>query len=141
VSLTGAGYEVCVKMDLSAKIAVFCRELGDSALAGIVRQQQDMEPVYRRAQEELTAGTAGPGLEADLDALDVMVRRATGRGLYPSATRSYQGPLPGTATGTGAQWWTCPRDLCAGRGRVKPGQPAPSCAASGKSLIAGPLPG
>ena len=144
MSFTGAGYEVCVKMDLPAKIAVFCRELGDTTLAGIVDLHKDMQPVYQRAQESLKAameGRAGPELEADLDALDAMVRKAAGQGLYPSATRTYPGQLPGSSTGTGAQWWLCPRGLCAGRGRVKPGQAPPCCAANGGSLIAGPLAG
>ncbi len=141
MSLTGAGFEVSVKMDLPAKIAIFCRELGDSTLLGIACQDKDMEPVYRRAEESLKAGSAGPELEADLDALDALVRAVEGQGLYPSATRTIFGPLPGSVTGTGAQWWTCPRGLCAGRGRVKPGQAPPTCAATGDSLIAGPLSG
>jgi hypothetical protein len=43
--LTGAGYEVCVKIDLSAKVAAFCRELGDSTPSDMARQEMDMEPV------------------------------------------------------------------------------------------------
>ena len=123
-----------------AKVAAFCRELGDTALADMARQEKDMEPVYQRAEESLRAGRAGPELEADLDALDAMVQRVEGQGLYPSATRTvYPGLLPGAGAGSGAQWWTCPRDLCGGRGRVKPGQVPPSCAAAGESLVAGPL--
>jgi hypothetical protein len=130
-----------VKIDLPAKVAAFCRELGDAALADMARQEKDMEPVYRRAEESLKAGRTGPELEADLDALDTMVRQVEGQGLYPSATRTYT-PLPGVGpAGSGAQWWTCPRGWCAGRGRVKPGQAPPSCAAAGESLVAGPLPG
>ena len=129
-------------MDLPAKVAAFCRELGDTALVDIVRQDKDMEPVYRRADESLRAGRAGLELEADLDALDAMVRRVEGQGMYPAVTRSmYPGPLPGSRTDSGARWWTCPRGWCTGRGRVKPGQDAPSCAAAGESLVAGPLPG
>lgn len=129
-------------MDLPMKVAAFCRELGDTALADMARQESDMELVYRRAEQSLSAGRIGPELEADLDALDAMARRVAGQGLYPSPTRStYTGPLPGAVTGSGAQWWTCPQGRCAGRGRVKPGQDPPSCAATGESLVAGPLPG
>jgi hypothetical protein len=132
-----------MRIDLSAKVAAFCRELGDAALADMARQES-MEPVYRRAEESLRAGRTGPELEADLDALDTMVRQVEGQGLYPAATRTYT-PLPGYPNagpaGTGAQWWTCPRSWCSGRGRVKPGQDPPSCAAAGESLVAAPLPG
>ncbi|HUN31131.1 MAG TPA: hypothetical protein VMU95_03860 [Trebonia sp.] len=126
-------------MKLSAKIAAFCRELDDTALADMASQQKDMEPVYRRAEESVRAGRVGPELEADLDALDAMARRVDGQGLYPSATRYV--PLPGSDPGSGAQWWACPRDLCAGRGRVMPGRVSPLCAAAGMPLVAGPLPG
>jgi hypothetical protein len=129
-------------MDLPKKVAAFCRELGDTALEGMARQEKDMELVYRRAEQSLSAGRVGPELEADLDALDAMVRRVAGQGLYPSPTRiTYPGPLPGAVRGSGAQWWTCPQGRCAGRGRVKPGQDPPSCAAAGQCLVARPLPG
>ena len=141
MSLIGAGCEVCVKIGLPAKVSAFCRELGDTALADMARQEKT-EAVYRHAEECLRAGQTGPELEADLDALDAMVRKVEGQGLYPSATRTgYPGRLPGSGTGSGAQWWACPRGWCAGRGRVKPGQAPPSCAAAGESLVAGPLPG
>lgn len=134
------GCEVCGKMDLPEKVAAFCRELGDTVLADLAHQE-GAEPVYRRAEEFLRAGRTGSELEADLDALDAVVRRVEGQGLYPSPTRTaYPGPLPGSGTGNGAQWWTCPRGWCAGRGRVKPGQARPSCAAAGEFLVAGPLP-
>jgi hypothetical protein len=126
-------------MDRSAKVAAFCRELGGTTLSDMACEQA-MESTFKRAVESLKAGSAGPELEADLDALDEMVWRAEGQGLYPSATRAYT-PLPaGYGAAAGAQWWTCPRGWCAGRGRVKPGQAAPSCAAAGEPLVAGPLP-
>ena len=125
-------------MDLTVKIAAFCRELGDSALQEMARQQ-NKEAVYKRAEESLRAGRIGPELEADLDVLDEMVRRIEGQGLYPAATRNYQ-PLPGGGAGTGAQWWTCPRNRCAGRGRVRAGQQAPICGATGAQLVPRPLP-
>jgi hypothetical protein len=128
-------------MERSAKVAAFCRELGDSTLAGLAREDKDLGPVYRRAEEALRSGRTGPGLETDLDTLDAMVLRVVGQGLYPPVTRDY-GPLPGLAKASpGALWWTCPRGWCAGRGRVRPGQPAPSCAAAGEPPAAGPLPG
>jgi hypothetical protein len=125
-------------MDLTVKIAAFCRELGDTTLLDMAREQ-GMEAVYERAEESLKAGRIGPELGADLDLLDEMVRRVEGQGLYPGATRSYQ-PLPGGGAGTGAQWWTCPRNRCTGRGRVLPGQEPPVCWATGEPLVPGPLP-
>ncbi len=98
-----------------------------------------MEAVFRRAEETLKASQIDSRLEADLDLLDGMVRRVEGQGLYPGPTRSYT-PLPGPGSGTGAQWWTCPRKQCAGRGRVRPGQEPPVCAAAGAQLVPGPLP-
>lgn len=128
-----------MEIDLAVKIAAFCRELGDATLLDMVREQH-MEPVYERAEESLKADRIGPELEADLDLLDEMVRRVEGQGLYPGATRSYQ-PLPGGGAGTGAQWWTCPRSRCAGRGRVvRSGQIPPVCGATGEQLVPGPLP-
>jgi hypothetical protein len=127
-----------VEIDLTVKIAAFCRELGDNTLQEMARQQ-NKEAVYERAEESLKAGRIGAELEADLDSLDEMVRRAAGRGLYPAATRSYQ-PLPDPVLWTGAQWWTCPSGRCAGRGRVRPGQEPPVCAAIGEQLVPGPLP-
>ncbi len=127
-----------MKIELTAKIAAFCRELDDTTLLDMAREQS-MEAVYKRAEESLKAGRIGPELEADLDLLDEMVRRAEGQGLYSAATRGYQ-PLPGGGAGTGAQWWTCPRSRCAGRGRVRPGQAPPVCGATGEQLVPGPLP-
>jgi hypothetical protein len=127
-----------VKISLTEKIAAFCRELSDGILLDIARQES-MEPVFRRAEESLKAGRIDSGLEADLDLLDDMVRRVEGQGLYPAATRSYV-PLPGPGSGSSAQWWTCPRGQCAGRGRVRPGQQSPVCGATGKQLVPGPLP-
>jgi hypothetical protein len=103
-------------------------------------REQSMESVYERAEESLKVGRLGPELGADLDTLDEMVRRVERQGLYPLATRSYQ-PLPGGGAGTGAQWWTCPRGRCAGRGRVRAGQAPPVCGATGELLVPGPLPG
>jgi len=127
-----------VKIDLTVKIAAFCRELGDNTLQEMAHRQ-NMKPVYKRAEESLKVGRIGPELEADLDSLDEMVRCVEGQGLYPAATRTYQ-PLPDPQGGTGAQWWTCPSDRCAGRGRVKPGQEPPVCGATGVQLVPGPLP-
>jgi len=133
-----------MEISLATKIAAFCRELGDqgddSLRAMASRQGQDMESVFARAEESLKAGQIGPELEAGLDALDEMVRKAKGQGLYPAATRGYA-PLPGPGGPGGAQWWTCPRKWCAGRGRVRAsGQQPPECAATGEQLVAGPLP-
>jgi hypothetical protein len=126
-------------MDLQAKIAAFCRELGESRLLEIARQQQ-AEEVFRAAEEALRSGRIGPELEASLDQLDQVIAQAEGQGLYPAPLRTYQ-PLPGPVRLTGARWWTCPLGQCAGRGRVRPAQQVPTCAAAGKPLVAGPLPG
>ena len=127
-------------MDLTVKDDAFCRELGDSTLREMAQRDKKTDDAYKRAEESLKDGRIGPGLEADLDLLDEMVRQVEGQGLYPAATRSYQ-PLPDPARGTGAQWWTCPSERCSGRGRVKPGQEPPVCAATGEQLVLGPLPG
>ena len=127
-------------MDLSVKIAAFCRELGDNTLREMAQRDKKTDDAYKRSEESLKDGRIGPELEADLDLLDDMVRRIEGQGLYPAATRAFQ-PLPDPGWGTGAQWWTCPSDRCAGRGRVKPGQAPPVCAATGEELVPGPLRG
>jgi hypothetical protein len=133
-------------MDLAEKVAAFCRELGDNTLREMAQKDKKTDDAYKRAEESLKDGQIGPRLEADLDLLDEMVRRIEGQGLYPAATRGYQSPpafvrVPGDGMGTGAQWWTCPRERCAGRGRMKPGQEPPVCAATGEQLVPGPLPG
>ena len=130
-----------MEIRLTAKIAAFCRELGDESDEGLraIARGQDMESVFVHAEGLLQAGRTGPELEADLDSLDVMVRLVEGHRLYPTATRGYL-PLPGAEGGTGAQWWTCPRNRCRGRGRVRPGQEPPLCGATGEQLNQGPLP-
>jgi hypothetical protein len=124
-------------MDLKTKAATFCRELGEDTLRDLARKREK-EELLQHAVDALKAGQIGPGLEADLDALDAMVKDEYGQGLF-LVTRGF-GPLPPYQGDTGAQWWTCPRSRCAGRGRVKPGQPPPVCAATGEQLIPGPLP-
>ena len=101
-------------MDLAVKVAAFCRELGDDTLREMAQRDKKTDDAYVRAVRSLKDGRIGPGLEADLDLLDDMVREIEGQGLYP-ATRTYQ-PLPDPGRGTGAQWWTCPSERCAGRG-------------------------
>lgn len=129
-----------MKIDLAAKVAAFCRELGDSVLREMARQQGGEEELaLQRAEESLKAGRLGPALETDLDCLDEMVRRVEGQGMYPVATRTFQ-PLPDSGRSTGAQWWTCPSGRCTGRGRVRPGQATPVCAAADEPLVPGPLP-
>ncbi len=131
---------VRVDTQLMVKIAAFCRELGDDLLSELAREHGDeAQAAYRRAEEALRSGRTGPDLEADLDALHDMVQRFDGQGLYPSVTRAFR-PLPGLEDGTGAQWWGCPGGRCAGRGRVRPGQQPPVCAATGNALTPGPLP-
>jgi hypothetical protein len=125
-------------MDLVAKIAIFCRELSDTTLLDLARKQ-NKEGLFRRAKGALEAGDIGPALEADLDALDQMVKQETGQRLF-LVTRSYPA-LPPYQGDPQAQWWTCPRSRCAGRGRVKPGQQPPVCAVTGEQLMPGPFPG
>jgi hypothetical protein len=126
-----------MKTDLTAKITTFCRELGDTTLRDLARKRHQ-EKLLQRAADALKAGEIGPALEADLDALDAMVRQEYGQGLFV-VTRGFT-PLPPYPAGTGAQWWTCPRNRCAGRGRVQPGQDPPECAATSEPLVPGPLP-
>lgn len=128
-----------MEIDLAVKVAAFCRELGDSPLREMAQRDKATDDAYKRAAKSFEDGQIGSGLEADLDVLDDMVRRDDGQGLY-SPTRAYQ-PLPDPGRGTGAQWWPCPSDRCAGQGRVKPGQEPPVCAANGEQLVPGPLPG
>jgi hypothetical protein len=130
-----------VSTALSVKIAAFCRELGESTLSDAAREQ-DMQSVLERVEQALRAGTIGPGLESDLDALDAMMRRIDihGQGLYPPSVRTYLPPPPMRGTENGAQWWICPDSRCAGRGRVKPGQDPPVCGVAGKTLAPGPFP-
>ena len=127
-------------MDLAVKVAAFCRELGDNTLRELAHRDRETDDAYLRAVKSLADGQIGPGLEADLDLLDALVQRIEGQGLYPVPTRAYQ-PLPDPGMGSGAQWWTCPTDRCAGRGRVRPGQDPPVCAVTGEQLVPGPLPG
>jgi hypothetical protein len=124
-------------LGLPEKIAAFCRELGDDSRLGLARQN-GMEQVFVRARTSLQDGRIGTALEADLDEIDAMARRAEGEGLYPASVRGIP-DWPGTGASTGAQWWACPAQLCAGRGRVKPGQQPPVCAATGQPLEPRPL--
>lgn len=126
-------------LGLPEKAAAFCRELADDSLLELARRN-GMEQVYARARGSLQDGLIGAALEADLDAIDEMARRVEGEGLYPAATRAIPG-WPGTGASTGAQWWTCPVQRCAGRGRVMPGQQPPVCAATGQALEPRPVQG
>jgi hypothetical protein len=125
-------------MDLSVKVAAFCRELGDSSLAKAANDL-GLGPVLDRATELLKSGDIGPDLDVTLDSLDRMLRQSDGTGLYPPVVRTYQ-PLPDPVAQSGAQWWICPRGQCTGRGRVLPGQQAPTCLAVGAPLKPGPFP-
>jgi len=132
------GWCVGVVRSLGDKVAAFCRELGDSALRDMARTN-GKEPVFLSAEKALVAGEIDASLEAKLDSLDEMVRGLEGYGLYPGRTRDFQ-PLPGNNGRTGARWWTCPGGRCTGRGRVRPGDKTPVCAATGELLVSGPLP-
>jgi len=131
-----------MKISLATKIAAFCRELGDKSDDSLraMTRGRNMESVFARAESAVQSGQASLELEADLDSLDLMVQEAEGQGFYPAATRKYT-TLPWQPSGSGAQWWTCPQNLCAGRGRVQARQQPPVCAATGKELLPGPLPG
>jgi hypothetical protein len=124
-------------LGLPEKVAAFCRELSDDSLLSLA-QENGMEEAYARAYRSLQHGLIGAALEADLDAIDEMARRVEGEGLYPAATRTIPG-WPGAGASTGAQWWTCPVQRCAGRGRVMPGQQPPVCAATGQALEPRPV--
>lgn len=126
-------------LSLPEKIAAFCRELGDSSLLDLARQN-GLEQVFARARTSLQNGLIDAALEADLDAIDAMARRTEGEGLYPAAVRGMP-DWPGAGASSGAQWWACPTQRCAGRGRVRPGQQPPVCAATGQPLEPRPLQG
>lgn len=131
-------------VSLAAKIAAFCRELGDASGDGLRAmaaraQNKNLEYAFTRAEQAVRSGQLSPELEADLDSLDQMVAHAEGQGLYPAATRGYT-PLPWKGGGSDAKWWTCPQALCTGGGRVRAGQDPPICGATGQRLVAGPLP-
>jgi hypothetical protein len=130
--------EVGMGFGLPEKAAAFCRELGDASFLELARQN-GLEHVMGRARAALESGRIDATLESDLDALDAALRQVDGEGLYQVAVVRGYAPWPGTAGGTGAQWWACPTQRCAGRGRVKPGQQPPVCAAAGAPLEARPL--
>ncbi|MPY31107.1 hypothetical protein FNH09_07160 [Streptomyces adustus] len=122
---------------ITIKIASFCRELAHNTLATLARDE-GQSALYARARAALGAGNVGQALEADLDALHAIALRRTGHGLYPSSLRGFS-LLPGTSASHGAQQWSCPQGLCAGRGRVVPGRPVPTCSLTGRPLTAKPL--
>ena len=124
-------------MGLLEKAAAFCRELGDASFLELARRN-GAEHVLIRARTALEDCRIDAALEADLDSLDATLRDAEGEGLYPAAVRDYA-PWPGTGSGTGAQWWACPNQRCAGRGRVRPGQQPQVCAITGDPLEPKPL--
>ncbi|MEU0519996.1 hypothetical protein [Streptosporangium sp. NPDC006007] len=126
-----------MEADIRVKISGFCRELGDETLLLLAREE-GKEPVYLRVRAALESGRMDREFEADLDVLSSMVEDSTGHGLFPSATRGYS-PLPGMSGSAGAQWWSCPRDRCAGRGRVMAGRPTPVCGVGGEPMTAKPL--
>jgi hypothetical protein len=125
-------------ISLTAKVAAFCRQLGDDALRDLAREHK-MAAEFDRAVAGIRAGEPDAAqLESDLDALDAMLADAIDQRLYPVSVREFES-LPGADAGTGAQWWTCPQERCDGRGRVRPGQQPPVCGATGKHLVSRPL--
>jgi hypothetical protein len=126
-------------MDIGTKIAAFCQELEDGELAQLA-EDKGMSAVLENARALLTAGDMCAQLEADLDALDLMLVTSGSLSMYAPITRGFK-PPPGAAERTGAQWWTCPDNWCTGRGRVRPQQSAPVCALSGQVLTQQPLSG
>lgn len=122
-------------MPLPAKAAAFCREMAGTDLADLARRHGAGDR-YDRVAAALRTGCLPPELEPDLDALDALAERELSEGFYPADVLAYE-PLPGAPATTGVQRWACPADQCAGRGRVRPGQPAnpPECAARHTPLI------
>lgn len=125
-------------MDMKTKISAFCRELEDGELVRLA-SEFDMTAVLDRARTAVAAGHIGAQLETDLDGLNALFLQSNQLGMYRPLTRGYI-PLPGGADDAGVQWWTCPAARCAGRGRVKPGQTPPFCAATGEQLVPGRFP-
>ncbi|MEU9671879.1 hypothetical protein AB0E25_41605 [Streptomyces bobili] len=115
--------------DLAVKVASFCRELSDGGLRQLA-DAEGLSATFEQARARLANGSIDQLLEADLDALDAMAAAVTGIGFYPRSVRVFRS-LPGGPPSGGARIWACPRELCTGRGRVKPGQPTPICYADG----------
>ena len=122
---------------METKIAAFCQEIAGDELARLAAGK-GMTDVLENARTALASGDTDARLEADLDALDMLMKTSRNLGMYPPVTRSFK-PLPGASDKTGAQWWTCPGGWCAGRGRVHPQQPAPVCAVAGQVLTSRPV--
>ncbi|WP_433228951.1 hypothetical protein [Actinomadura formosensis] len=122
-------------LEFAVKLAAFCKELNGRLLEELARNNS-MVDVYESLREAVRAERAGDEAEAWLDQLNDLVRRELGRGFYPDS-RNFR-PLNGGAQSSGARWWHCPAGLCAGYGRVLPGQSAPICGALGAALVAGP---
>jgi hypothetical protein len=110
-------------IDLPVKLAAFCRELADSSLSDMARQH-GMEPLYQRAVEALKTGRIGPELQADLDALDAMVRS--------QAPTSCTFVVPKVPTDSVRQ-----REPCL-TGECKPGIPLAMCSPSRISVARSP---
>ena len=125
-------------MDLKAKVAAFCRELSAAELIALAADN-GMTDVLEHAQEAVKEGHFTARLESELDSLDALLRRSKRLGMYPPVVRGFA-PVPGATPDPGAQWWTCPQDRCAGRGRVRAGQHTPVCAMTGQMLVSRPLP-
>ncbi|GGT65346.1 hypothetical protein [Actinomadura citrea] len=123
-------------LTMAEKIAAFCRELQDSAIEGIARANGAGE-IFDRVKAAVLAGQGEAATEADLDLLNRTVRESEGIEFYPRRARAYQ-PLSGASPDSGALWWSCPAGLCAGRGRVRPGEDPPVCA-TGAALVPRPL--
>ncbi|SDM38239.1 hypothetical protein [Nonomuraea jiangxiensis] len=126
-----------MRLDLSRKIAAFCRETEGGTLQELTALE-GREDLFLHVRDELAAGRMPHSLEADLDTLNGLAERRLGKGFYPSTSRA--APLPGHEEATGAQYWSCPRGRCSGRGRVRPGQAPPFCALGSADLIAEPIP-
>jgi hypothetical protein len=124
-------------MDMETKVAAFCQEIAGDELASLAADK-GMTGVLENARTALASGDTDARLEADLDALDTLMKTSGKLGMYPPVTRSFK-PLPGASDETGAQWWTCPGGWCAGRGRVRPQHPAPVCAVAGQVLTPRPV--
>jgi len=120
-------------VELTQKIACFCREVADGTLQ-MLAEEKGEEERFQRALAALAAGQLPTSLEADLDALDALARRHLGHGIYPQVRRLVS--LPGDVVSGGAKYWSCPVDRCTGRGRVRPGQVPPTCALSGNAMVA-----
>ena len=108
---------------METKVAAFCQEIAGDELARLAADK-GMTEVLENARTALASGDTDARLEADLDALDMLMKTSGNLGMYPPVTRSFK-PLPGASDRTGARGGRA-RRLVRGP-RTRPPSAARSC--------------